>query len=249
MPYTRLRPAFTLTEDRLAELQAVLPEVFADGKINWETLKDVLAPDLEDEGLEAERFGLSWPGKRQARRLAAMPSRGALHPAPREGIDEETTHNVFIEGDNLEALKLLLKSYAGRVKMIYIDPPYNTGNDFVYKDDYSDPISTYLRMTGQADDKGNLLTTNSRSDGRYHSNWLNMIYPRLLLARTLLADDGVIFVSIDDNEVHNLRQVMTEIFGEEGFLATFIWHRRPIPDGRNQDRASTDHEYVVSYKN
>jgi adenine-specific DNA-methyltransferase len=220
MSYTRLRPSFALTEDRLADLRAVLPEVFADGKINWGTLKEALAPDLEEERPDAEHFGLFWPGKRQARRMAATPSRGALHPAPGEGIAEETTHNVFIEGDNLEVLKLLLKSYAGSVKMIYIDPPYNTGNDFVYKDNYAEALDDYRMRTGQIDESNAPLTTNTKAAGRIHSNWLSMMYPRLLLARQFLQDDGILFASIDDNEGHNLRLLMHEVFGEENYLTT-----------------------------
>ncbi len=143
MPISKLRPSFTLTEDRLKELQAVVPEAFADGRINWDTLREALGETLEDE--TKEHFGLFWPGKREARRLAAMPSKGTLIPQPGEGVDEDSTHNLFIEGDNLEVLKLLQKSYAGRVKMIYIDPPYNTGNDFIYSDDFADDQSPYER--------------------------------------------------------------------------------------------------------
>lgn len=228
MPITKLRPTFTFTEDRVAaltaQLKAVVPEAFADGQINWDTLREALGEYLEEES--AEHFGLTWPGKREARRLAATPSAGALIPQPGLGVNEETTHNLFLEGDNLEVLKLLLKSYAGRVKLIYIDPPYNTGNDFVYPDDYSEPLDAYLRRTGQMDEAGQLLTTNSKAGGRFHSNWLSMMYPRLLLARQLLRDDGVIFVSIDDNEAHHLRTVMDEIFGEENFLANIAWEKR-----------------------
>ena len=221
MPISKLRPAFTFTEDRLRELQAVVPEAFADGKINWDTLREALGEALEDE--TKEHFGLFWPGKREARRLAAMPSKGTLIPQPGAGVDEENTHNLFIQGDNLEVLKLLQKSYAGRVKMIYIDPPYNTGNDFVYPDDYSEPLDAYLERTGQVDEAGQLLTTNSRASGRFHSNWLNMIYPRLLLARQLLQEDGLIFISIDDNEVQHLRQIMDEMYGAENFIAQLVW--------------------------
>ncbi len=249
MPISKLRPSFTFTEDRLAELRAVVPEAFADGKVNWEALREALGEYLEDEGAEAEHFGLSWPGKRQARRLAAMPSKGTLVPVPGVGVNEGTTRNIFIEGDNLEVLKLLQKSYAGRVKMIYIDPPYNTGNDFVYKDDFADPLGEYLRATGQAEESGELMTSNPRASGRFHSNWLSMMYPRLQLAKSLLTDDGLIFVSIDDNEVQHLRALMNEVFGEEGFLLCLIWHRRQMADSRNQDRASTDHEYVLAYRN
>jgi adenine-specific DNA-methyltransferase len=204
MTLTKLRPSFTFDQDRLDALRAIAPEAFADGKINWETLKEALGEHLEDEadaahpGADAEHFGLTWPGKRAARRLASQPSSGTLRPATGEGLNEATTRHVFIEGDNLEVLKLMLKSYAGRVKLICIDPPYNTGNDFVYKDDYRQPLEEYLRATGQADEAGRVLTTNVKSGGRFHTNWLNMIYPRLRLARNLLIDEGLIFVSIDD---------------------------------------------------
>jgi len=248
MPHTRLRPTFPLTEERLAELNAIVPEALADGKINWDVLREILGEHLDDEGAQAEHFGLFWPGKRAARHLAVVPSRGTIVPVAGEGVREATTRNLFIEGDNLEVLKLLQKSYAGQVKMIYIDPPFNTGNDFVYMDDFADPLGDYLRKTGQSDERGKLLTTNSRADGRFHSNWLSMIYPRLRLARGLLREDGVIFISIDDNEVHNLRHIMNEVFGEEAFVACFVWHRRQIPDSRNESKVSTDHEYVLCYR-
>jgi adenine-specific DNA-methyltransferase len=194
MTIEKLRPTYTYTQERLAALQAVVPEAFADGRINWEHLRAALGDYLEEEGADAEPFGLSWPGKRAARRLAATPSHGTLRPAPGQGIDEATTRNLFLEGDNLEVLKLLQKSYAGCVKLIYIDPPYNTGNDFIYKDDFSEPLTSYLRRTGQTGEEGELLTTNPKAGGRFHSNWLNMMYSRLLLARQLLHDDGLIFI-------------------------------------------------------
>jgi adenine-specific DNA-methyltransferase len=222
MPIEKLRPTFTFTEDRLAELRTVVPEAFADGAVNWEALREALGAYLEDEGRDTEHFGLTWPGKRQARRLAAQPSKGTLIPAAGEGVDEATTRNLFIEGDNLEVLKLLQKSYAGRVKMIYIDPPYNTGNDFVYNDDYSEPLESYLRITGQIGESGEAQVTNIKSNGRFHSNWISMMYPRLVLARQLLDEDGIIFVSIDDNEAHNLRPLMDEVFGEENYLVTLF---------------------------
>ncbi len=242
----KFRPSFTFTEDRLEQLKAVVPEAFAEGKLNWDLLKESLGEHIEDES--SERFGLCWPGKREARRLAAMSNKGTLVPVPGEGVNEEGTHNIFIEGENLEVLKLLLKSYADRVKMIYVDPPYNTGNDFIYSDDYSEPLMTYLRKADQIGQQSELLTTNTRASGRFHSNWLNMMYPRLLVARHLLKGDGLIFISIDDNEIHNLRQLMSEVFGDESFLGCFIWHRRQVPDNRNKDRASTDHEYILCYK-
>lgn len=220
----RLQPTYSLEEERLNALKQILPEAFADGKINFDTLRELLGDDVEDE--RDEHFGLSWTGKREARRLAGLPSKGTLVPVAGEGVDEATTENIFIEGDNLEVLKLLHKSYRGKIKMIYIDPPYNTGNDFIYKDDYREPLESYLERSGQMTEAGELLSSNPKSEGRFHSNWLNMIYPRLRVAKDLLRDDGVIFVSIDDNEVQNLRHVMNEIFGEEHFLACIAWEKR-----------------------
>ena len=244
MTIEKMRPSFAFDQERIDALKAIAPEAFADGKINWETLKTALGEHLEDEEQDAEHFGLFWPGKRAARRLASQPSTGALKPAPGEGANEATTRHVFIEGDNLEVLKLLQKSYAGRVKMIYIDPPYNTGNDFIYSDNFTEPLEEYLRATGQADERGHVLVTNTKSSGRYHSNWLNMMYPRLRLARNLLRDDGVIFVSIGDHEVHNLRILMNEIFGEENFIATVIWQKVFSP--KNTARHfSEDHDYII----
>ena len=243
MPLSKLRPSFTLTEDRLRELQAVVPEAFVDGRINWDTLREALGETLEDES--QEHFGLFWPGKREARRLAAMPSKGTLIPQPSAGVDEETTHNLFIEGDNLEVLKLLQKSYAGRVKMIYIDPPYNTGNDFVYRDDFDEPIEDYLKKTGQIESDGSLLTTNARTDGRFHSNWLTMMYSRLRLARNLLSDDGSLWISIDDNEKSHLQLACNEIFGEGNFVATIIWEKRTTRENRRV--FSFNHDYILCY--
>ncbi len=246
MPIEKLRPAFTFTEDRLAELRTVVPEAFADGAVSWEALREALGAYLEDEGRDAEHFGLTWPGKRQARRLAAQPSKGTLIPAAGEGVDEATTRNLFIEGDNLEVLKLLQKSYAGRVKMIYIDPPYNTGKDFVYKDNFVDTLEEYIRKVGQVDDYGQLLISNTRDSGRFHSNWLNMMYPRLLLARQLLRDDGVVFISIDDNEVDHLLITMGEIFGEENHIATIV--RQTVKGGTGPAlQIRTNHDYVLVF--
>ncbi len=242
----KLRPSFTFTEDRLRQLQQVVPEAFADGKINWEVLREALGHYLEDEEACEEHFGLFWPGKRQARRLAALPPKGTLVPAPGEGVNEDKTHHIFIEGENLEVLKLLQKSYAGRVKMIYIDPPYNTGKDFIYPDDYSEPLEAYLKRTGQMDEEGRRLTTNTKASGRFHSKWLNMMYPRLLLARQLLREDGVIFISIDDNEVHNLRQVMNEVFGEENFITLFVWEKTQH-FGRQSANSYNNIDYIMAY--
>jgi adenine-specific DNA-methyltransferase len=246
MAITKLRPAFTFDHERIGALNAIAPEAFADGKINWDVLHEALGDYLEDERRDAEHFGLFWPGKREARRLATLPSVGGLRPAPGEGINEESTRNVFIEGDNLEVLKLLQKSYAGQVKVIYIDPPYNTGHDFIYQDNFHQPLEEYLRLSGQTDEAGKATVTNTQAGGRYHSNWLNMMYPRLRLARNLLGPGGAIFVSIDDHEVHNLRALMNETFGDENYIATIIWQKNFSP--KNSARHfSEDHDYIVVY--
>jgi len=246
MPITKLTPEnnYPYQQDRIKALEQAVPEAFADGKINWDTLREVLGDELEDGGSD-EFFGLNWPGKREARKKAAIPSRATLVPAPGEGVNEDTTENLFIEGDNLEVLKLLQKSYAGRIKMIYIDPPYNTGNDFIYNDNFTDPLEAYLDYTSARGESGELLTTNTRADGRFHSKWLNMIYPRLILGRQLLREDGVIYVSIDDNEVHNLRELMNEAFGEENFITQIPWESRKSL--QNDTDFSVNHEYIIAY--
>ena len=240
----KLTPITSWTDQRLELLKSEYPQCFVDGKVGKELLMEVFGEILEDE--TKEHFGLLWPGKREARKLAAMPSKGTLIPQPGTGLDEDNTHNLFIEGDNLEVLKLLQKSYAGRVKMIYIDPPYNTGNDFVYPDDYSEPLDAYLQRTGQVDEAGQLLTTNNRASGRFHSNWLNMMYPRLLTARSLLTSDGVIFVSINDNELNHLTSLMLEVFGEENFLGVMVWQSKKGGVSDNSGVVN-DHEYIVAF--
>ena len=231
-------------EAQIARLRDLFPEVFVEGKIDFDKLRLTLGCAAESG---PGRFHFSWAGKDDAVNLLQTPGAGTLVPCPQESINFETTGNIFIEGDNLEVLKLLFKSYFGRVKLIYIDPPYNTGQDFVYPDNYTDPLKTYLQITGQADAEGNLLTSNPETSGRYHSTWLSMMYPRLFLARQLLKEDGVIFVSIDDHEVHHLRLLMNETFGEENFIACFVWKRRQVSDNRNLDNVSTDHEYILAY--
>ena len=250
MPHERLRPSFVFDEERLKQLRQIVPEAFADGKINWDVLKELLGERLEEEGAEAEHFGLFWPGKREARKIASIPSKGALIPAKGEGVNKETTKNILIEGENLEVLKLLQKSYAGKIKMIYIDPPYNTGNDFIYDDNFTEPLEEYLKYTGQMDEEGRLLTTNKRSDGRFHSKWLSMMYPRLSLARNLLRDDGVIFISIDDNEDSNLRKLCDEIFGEENFIGNITWEKRTKSQNTEtaRDQFQSKTEYIFVYK-
>jgi adenine-specific DNA-methyltransferase len=207
----------------IVKLKELFPELVTEGKIDFDVFRSLFGDEVE-EGEEYYRF--TWAGKANARREAQKPSTGTLRPAPEESVDWDNTQNLYIEGDNLEVLKLLQKGYAGKVKMIYIDPPYNTGKDFVYKDNYKDNLRNYQEITGQIDDEGNRVSTNSDSDGRYHSNWLNMMYPRLRLARNLLKDDGAVFMSIDDNEVENLKKIGCEIFGEDNFVTNIIWHKK-----------------------
>ncbi|AGY52759.1 Type III restriction-modification system StyLTI enzyme mod [Bacteroidales bacterium CF] len=207
-----------LVAQHIEQLSQLFPEVIKEGKVDIEALQDLLGNYIDTP---EERFQLNWAGKSQARREAQKRSTGTLRPCPEESVNWDTTENIYIEGDNLEVLKLLQKSYYKKVRMIYIDPPYNTGNDFVYKDNYSDNLTNYLEISGQ--DRS--LGTNTESDGRYHSNWLNMMYPRLKLARNLLADEGVIFISIDDNEIANLKKICDEIFGEENFRNILLVRR------------------------
>ena len=229
--------------ENIEHLRNLFPEAFTEGKIDFEVLKQLLGDNVDDRD---EKYGLNWHGKRQARQLALTPSTGTLRPCPEDSVDWDTTQNLMIEGDNLEVLKLLQKSYAGKVKLIYIDPPYNTGKDFVYPDNYRDNIQNYLELTGQVDNTKRKLSSNSEASGRFHTDWLNMIYPRLKVARDLLRNDGAIFVSIDDNEVDNLRKVCAEIFGEENFLACVCWERADSPK-MDADHFSTRHDYLVCY--
>lgn len=218
-----LTQSLDIVNDNIARLKELFPEVLTEGKIDFKVLQDILGKEIEDE---EEYYRFTWAGKAQARREAHKPSTGTLRPAKDESVNWDTTENLYIEGDNLEVLKLLQKSYNNKVKMIYIDPPYNTGKDFVYKDNYKDNLKNYQQISGQVDDEGNKLSTNSDSDGRYHSNWLNMMYPRLKLARNLMTEDGVIFISIDDNEFDNMRKVCDEIFGAGNFRNYIITRRR-----------------------
>lgn len=193
-----------------------------------------------------ERYGLTWAGKSEAIKNIQTQSVGTLRPAPEESVNFDTTENLIIEGDNLEVLKLLQKSYYGKVKMIYIDPPYNKNGEFIYPDNYREGLEEYLRYTGQVDENGVKLTTNTETSGRYHSKWLNMMYPRLFLARNLLKEDGVIFVSIDDNEVANLRLIMDEIFGEENFIANIVWQKKQSPQN-DATYFSDMHDHILVY--
>ena len=211
-------------DERFEALKQLYPELFSDGKLNLEVFKDILnQSDLpEGEDKTPGYYGLYWPGKRAAKQLANKPATGTLEPVPGDGVNEDKTHNIYIEGDNLEVLRTLKNSYRGRVKMIYIDPPYNTGNDFIYPDNFSEPIQEYLKVTGQIDEKGKKLVANPKTSGAFHRNWLNMIYPRLILGKEFLTEDGVIFISIDDNEQATLKLLCDDIFGEENFICNFI---------------------------
>jgi len=225
-----------------AQLSELIPEAIADGKVDVEKLKELLDDDVADS---SERFGLFWPGKKRALRAAQEPTTATLKPDFENSKDWDTTKNVFIEGDNLEVLKILQKHYHGKIKMIYIDPPYNTGKDFVYPDNYQEGLETYLAWTRQVNEEGKLVSTNSESEGRYHSNWLNMMYPRLKLARNLLTQDGVILVSINDVEQGHLKRLLDELFGEANFLAQFIWVNEGNID--QQSKIKDTHEYVLAY--
>ena len=236
-----------LTAANLAQLRALFPELVTEGPkgvaINVDVLKSLVGDATVTDA--DEKYGLNWHGKRAARQLALTPSTGTLRPCPDESVDWDTTQNLMIEGDNLEVLKLLQKSYAGKVKLIYIDPPYNTGKDFVYPDNFHDSLQNYMELTGQTEG-GRKISSNTDASGRFHTDWLNMIYPRLKLAHSLLKDDGVIFVSIADHEIHNLRAAMNEVFGEENFIASVIWQKVYAP--KNSARHfSEDHDYVVVY--
>lgn len=232
-------------EDLLNWLKAHLPEVFVEGKIDPAALKKTLGESVNEEN---ERYGLTWAGKSNCFRVIQEPTTATLKPAREESVNFDDTENVFIEGDNLEVLKVIQKPYYGKVKMIYIDPPYNTGNDFIYNDDFKKSRKEYLDEAGEIDENGNLrsdgLMKNSKDRGHYHSDWLNMMYPRLFLARNLLSKDGVICVSIDENEVKNLKAIMDEIFGEENFAGEIVWKNSSKND---QAYVSIQHEYILFY--
>ncbi len=238
---SRLEPS-SAADDNLEKLRELFPQAFPGGRLDVDVLRTLLG-DTVDPG--DERFGLGWFGKTRARQASLSRSGATLRPRPEDSIEWAQTGNVLIAGDNLEVLKLLQKSYARRVKLIYIDPPYNTGKDFVYADDYRDTIANYLRVTGQRSEDGSARQSREESTGRLHTDWLNMIYPRLTLARNLLREDGVIFVSIDDHELGTLRLVLDEIFGPECFVATIAWKKRSSPDAR--DTIGSVHDYIVCY--
>jgi len=234
--------SLNVVDENIAALRKAFPEAFTEDGIDFEVLRQLLGDRVADG---EEKYGLNWFGKKKARQIALTPSMGTLRPCPKESVDWDTTQNLFIEGDNLEVLKLLQRSYSGKVKFIYIDPPYNTGKDFIYPDNYQDNLDTYLRYTKQKDEKGLSVSSNPESSGRYHTKWLSMMYPRLKLARALLANDGVIFVSINHKEVANLRYLMDDVFGEGNLLCMFSWRS----DGNfdNQAKFKYCHEYILTY--
>ena len=228
--------------ENIERLKELFPEAFNEGGVDFDVLRQLLGDaGVLDEG--EEKYGLNWHGKKKARQMALTPSTGTLLPCPEESVDWDTTQNLFIEGDNLEVLKLLQKSYANKIKMIYIDPPYNTGKEFIYPDKFRENLDTYLKYTGQVDDEGMRFSSNTETTGRKHTNWLNMMYPRLKLARNLLKDDGVIFISCDDNELSNLRNICDQIFGQENFVAVLIWKKRSTPP--NDKIIGAQHEYII----
>ncbi|MEA3446785.1 MAG: site-specific DNA-methyltransferase [Bacteroidota bacterium] len=241
--------SLTPQELKLQQLKEILPEAFAEGKVDWEKLKATLGEDIN---FANERYVLNWAGKSEAFKILQTPTSKTLVPDKKESVNFNETENIFIEGENLEVLKVLQKSYFGKVKMIYIDPPYNTGNDsFIYPDKFSETKAEYAKRVGDKDEEGYLtkdgmFRKNSKENGQYHSNWLNMMYPRMFLAKNLLKQDGVIFISIDDNEVHNLRLIMNEVFGEENFVANVIWERAFSPINLKK-HFSESHDYIICY--
>ncbi len=234
-----------IVAENIEHLKELFPEAYTEGGVNFETLRQLLGDaKVLDEG--EEKYGLNWHGKKKARQIALTPSTGTLLPCPEESVDWDMTKNLFIEGDNLEVLKLLQKSYANKVKMIYIDPPYNTGKEFVYPDKFQDNLDTYLKYTGQVDDKGAKFSSNTETTGRKHTNWLSMMYPRLKVARNLLTEDGVIFLSIDDNEHANLKIVCDDIFGQENFMGE-VCRATGQTTGQDSGGLGSSFDYVLVY--
>jgi adenine-specific DNA-methyltransferase len=232
-----------LRTDLREQLRALVPEAFSEGRLDAEKLKALLG---ENGDAGPERYSFSWAGKRDAISMLQVPTRATLAPDREHSVNFDEAQHVFIEGENLEVLKVLYRSYFGRVKMIYIDPPYNTGNDFIYPDDFSDPLDNYLRITGQKNGDGDYTTSQVDRNGRIHSAWLSMMYPRLVLARQLLAEKGLIFVSIDEHEMYNLRILMDEIFGEENFISEIVW-KKAYGGGSKAKYVVGHHEYILLF--
>jgi len=244
-----------LTQGNIARIRDLFPGCVTEAKGEDGSLKlavdfDQLRQELAESIVEGpqERYHLNWPGKREALLTANAPIAKTLRPCRDESVDFDTTKNLFIEGDNLDALKLLQETYLGKVKMIYIDPPYNTGNDFIYEDDFAESAGDYLKRSNQKDEEGNRLVANTVANGRFHSDWLSMLYPRLRLARTLLREDGLIFISIDNTELDNLKKICNEVFGEENFIETLIWHKKNSAKGVPPSNMVVNiHEYILCY--
>ena len=236
-----------IVDDNIKKIQELFPDCVtetADGlKINYEQLKQELSKDIVDD--KKERYELTWPGKKEAILEANTPTTKTLRPIRKKSVDFDNTQNIYIEGDNLEALKILQESYLGKVKCIYIDPPYNTGNDFIYKDNFKKDLNEEGQDSGELDEESNKLIANQQSNGRFHSDWLSMMYPRLKLARNLLRDDGVIFISNDENEYENLKKICDEIFGNSNFIENFIWGKNSTKN--NSTTTSTNHEYILCF--
>ncbi len=232
----------------IEQLKVLFPELITEGANGVAVNVDVLKALVGDATVTDadEKYGLNWHGKRRARQLALTPSTGTLRPCPEDSVDWDTTQNLMIEGDNLEVLKLLQKSYAGKVKLIYIDPPYNTGKDFVYPDNFQDNIKNYLELTGQIEG-AQKISSNTEASGRFHTDWLNMMYPRLKLARNLLRNDGVIFISIDDGEIGGLKNIAADVFGEDNFVGIFKWNRVAKAPSLSET-IRTKYEYVICFK-
>ena len=227
--------SMNIEQTNMEKLKSVFPECFAEGKLDIDKLLSLCGEYIDND---FEKYKFEWKGKAECLRLAQKRSTGTLRPCPEESVNWDTTKNLYIEGDNLEVLKLLQTAYYRKVKMIYIDPPYNTGNDFVYEDDFADPLARYKEVTQQT------TKSNPETMGRFHTNWLNMMYPRLRLAANLLRDDGVIFISIADHELINL---CNEVFGEENFIGSFIW-RKKDGGGQAKEHFVIEHEYIVVYQ-
>lgn len=239
--------SFDIVEDNISKLKEIFPEVVnGDNQIDFDNLRDILEKDVEVVDNNEEHYKFTWWGKKESKRIALESTTKTLIPSKKDSKDWDTTKNIYIEGDNLDALKILLYSYRNRIKMIYIDPPYNTGHDFVYKDSRGESTQEYLESTKQLNEKGQLLE-NARTDGKFHSNWLNMIYPRLYIARKLLTNDGIIFISIDDNELENLKKVCNEIFGEENFIGQLTWYKSQTPSNLSK-KIKKNVEYILCYE-
>ena len=233
-----------LIDENIERMKALFPEAFSENGVDFDVLRQLLGDaKVLDEG--EEKYGLTWHGKKKARQIALTPSMGTLLPCPQESVDWDTTQNLFIEGDNLEVLKLLQKSYANKVKLIYIDPPYNTGGEFIYPDNYQENLDTYLKYTGQKDAEGFNVTSGTETGGRKHTNWLNMMYPRLKMTKNLLSQHGAIFISIDDNESSNLKLICDDIYGEENFICTIAWQKAFAK--KNKAIVSGSHDHILIY--